>query len=823
MVAFAPRHRARWSALAPTVALTFALALPALPADEPLRSGVVDEAEAWISAVRIRIEPGKRARMGECRELGPEDLIVTLDGEEFRGPDEIVLDRERPPTVHAIVLDTSGSMVSDIAYAKHAAQEYIRQLRPDVERALLATFDESVILWRSYTDDRAALIEAARSVRMGSRTALLDAMYYTMRELDSHRERPVLILLTDGADTSSFHDVQSIERQVTLRPDLTVFTIGVGLEREQGHKPTRELLRHLAETTKGRFFEVAEGESLGKVFSSIRDILEAEATVTVVDPDPRAPRARIRVRSTNDNCRIDVIGASTDRPADEPSRRPIPRPYLDPPQSQEAPLHPAFLDVLARTDDLAVDPGCGSGRYFDRAFRARPPQGAWFFHVAQGQTSGCGPDVVLDHGYLYSPEVEELAAHHEKIRVMARPFEIPIPPLDDLATSPEQAVDHLARRALELARSELPPDTWSRLGEGHSRTPLDYPMVVHGMTFLEMRSALARACFLYPEYRAWALGKARERADRELEELAARYRARFPDEPEESIQAVARHSEEGLRIEATAEQPSEVDLQPFLSAWLGDLTAHDLFRRWERRRIDRFLRGEAAADPIDASFLEAWSELRRLFMVPSYARVLTMLVPVRDAGCDCIGYWRVVLPRPGWLKARMLGLTLGEEFTGERLDLVPDRPLAWLLLDRLGREAPGLLSHLREGGYVAADPVYELLGEPTGWAPDTAFDRARVVLELRPRIAGEPLRFVVDTHVDRAEDGTVTLAFDAIDRSALETSLPPDVAAEVEAAIGRLAGPAEVPDETGLPAVEPTGTWVWDPAPADDDDDESPE
>ncbi len=83
---------------------------------------------------------------------------------------------------------------------------------------------------------------------------------------------------------------------------------------------------------------------------------------------------------------------------------------------------------------------------------------------------------------------------------------------------------------------------------------------------------------------------------------------------------------------------------------MGDIPTHDLFVRWEIERINRALLRD---EPIpDDAFPEEWRALRRLFFVPSYARVLALLAPVYDPERDVIGFYRVVLPRPSWFARR---------------------------------------------------------------------------------------------------------------------------------------------------------------------------
>jgi hypothetical protein len=122
---------------------------------------------------------------------------------------------------------------------------------------------------------------------------MIDGLYYVLRELDAHRERPVILLVTDGFDTGSIHERAEVNDLAERRPDLTVFTIGVKLPPLQsgappGYLSTRRFLQRLARRTNGEFFDDPTGARLKRVFDRVRELLENEATLTFLDPDPQA-------------------------------------------------------------------------------------------------------------------------------------------------------------------------------------------------------------------------------------------------------------------------------------------------------------------------------------------------------------------------------------------------------------------------------------------------------------------------------------------------------------------------------------------------------
>lgn len=112
-----------------------------------------EHTRARVHVARLRIQPTFFAEPGACLEFGEDDLQVVLRGERIAS-DQFELDRERRPTLHVLLIDTSGSMSNDLDAVRNAASEYVRQLRPEDERAVVVTFDDSVLLHQPPTGDR---------------------------------------------------------------------------------------------------------------------------------------------------------------------------------------------------------------------------------------------------------------------------------------------------------------------------------------------------------------------------------------------------------------------------------------------------------------------------------------------------------------------------------------------------------------------------------------------------------------------------------------------------------------------------------------------
>jgi hypothetical protein len=252
-----------------------------------------------------------------------------------------------------------------------------------------------------------------------------------------------------------------------------------------------------------------------------------------------------------------------------------------------------------------------------------------------------------------------------------------------------------------------------------------------------MRPRLARALYAHPEYRRWVLERLRREAETDLKALMDRYRRRFPETDPVLLERVVTETDEARRIRARARTPSEVDLQRWLAAWLGDVSAHDLFVVWEVGLVNRWLNEES---PDIDSLEDRWRALRDLLFVPSYSRVLALLSPVHDPEADRIGYWRVVLPRSGWMQTRMKGYRRDLDLSDLPLDLVPEVPMALWLFSEIERSRPELIVGWREQGYRVTSIAYDLTSKPAKHDPVRAFRETRLTLSLETgrREGGSP-------------------------------------------------------------------------------------
>jgi VWFA-related protein len=199
-------------------------------------------------------------------DLKKEDFKIIEDGREQR-----VIDfyKETRPITMAIVLDTSGSMRGEkIASVHLAAGAFVESLRP-IDSALVIDFDDNVFLIQDLTSEHEPLKEAITSTEAIGGTAMYDALHAGYRKIGVIDGRKVVVLLSDGADTTSqFGHKRVLEEAKTN--NTMIFTIGLSGD---GGGAEKGVLQEFSDVTGGRFFYVRKPDQLPDAYKNIAEEL----------------------------------------------------------------------------------------------------------------------------------------------------------------------------------------------------------------------------------------------------------------------------------------------------------------------------------------------------------------------------------------------------------------------------------------------------------------------------------------------------------------------------------------------------------------------
>ncbi|HZI51756.1 MAG TPA: VWA domain-containing protein [Terriglobia bacterium] len=143
--------------------------------------------------------------------------------------------RDLPVSV-GIVLDTSTSMERKILTATRAVDRFLRDIHAD-DDIFLMTFDNSVRVRQDFTSNRDKLGDALDKVRLSSGTALYDAVIEaTDKVRKGKHSKKAILLISDGVDTSSDHDV-NVARIAVRESEVLLYALGIAPE---GRSPLSE-------------------------------------------------------------------------------------------------------------------------------------------------------------------------------------------------------------------------------------------------------------------------------------------------------------------------------------------------------------------------------------------------------------------------------------------------------------------------------------------------------------------------------------------------------------------------------------------------------
>ncbi len=142
--------------------------------------------------------------------LKKEDFALLEDGK----PQTIsVFDKESAlPLSIVLDIDTSLSTRKDLPLELSSARRFARAILRPVDAISLYSFSEIVSEVVPFTSDLKAIDRGVDRVRMGSATALYDALYLGSQALEPRKGRKVLVVITDGGDTVSRVDYKEAVR-----------------------------------------------------------------------------------------------------------------------------------------------------------------------------------------------------------------------------------------------------------------------------------------------------------------------------------------------------------------------------------------------------------------------------------------------------------------------------------------------------------------------------------------------------------------------------------------------------------------------------------
>ena len=211
-------------------------------------------------------------------------LVGSLDRNDFSvydcgvKQDLAVFERQTElPLSVSVLIDASGSTAKDVRYETTSVEKFFKALLGEgnpKDAASLYSFNYDVTLLQGFTRSTGRLNENLRSLRSTGGTSLYDAIALATRELGRRDGRHVIVVVTDGGDTTS-RTKYSEALEAAQRADAAVYPIlVVPITNDAGRNLGGEhALTTIAAGTGGRVFEPSVGAPLDQAFTDIlRDL-----------------------------------------------------------------------------------------------------------------------------------------------------------------------------------------------------------------------------------------------------------------------------------------------------------------------------------------------------------------------------------------------------------------------------------------------------------------------------------------------------------------------------------------------------------------------
>jgi Ca-activated chloride channel family protein len=214
-----------------------------------------------------------------------------------------ILDEDNPQTIAVfeketeqpldllLMVDASLSAQLAMPAQREAASHFIQQVLRPGDRLAIYAFDENVTQLAAFSDNVARLQEAVRRIPQGAGTSIYDAVYLGSRVLarQASDRRRVIILVTDGGETTSRADFDSARREA-VRTGTLLYTVVVrAMKSESGRNTAGEhALETITDTTGGAVFYPDSAVELDAIFERINRELRTQYRLGYY-PQPRGP------------------------------------------------------------------------------------------------------------------------------------------------------------------------------------------------------------------------------------------------------------------------------------------------------------------------------------------------------------------------------------------------------------------------------------------------------------------------------------------------------------------------------------------------------
>jgi Ca-activated chloride channel homolog len=204
-----------------------------------------------------------------------------------------------------LLVDTSGSTAKELKYETDSVVRFLKALfsegNPD-DTVSLYTFNYAIVQERNYTHNALSIERALRTLKGEAGTSMYDAIFWAAKDLENRQGRKVIVMVTDGGDTTSSKDFHAAVSAAQLADAVIYPVLVVPIPNEAGRNVGGEnALTTMAQWTGGRVFSPTVGAALDQAFTDIIRELRTQYLLAFYPKDvpltkDRFHRLEIKVR-----------------------------------------------------------------------------------------------------------------------------------------------------------------------------------------------------------------------------------------------------------------------------------------------------------------------------------------------------------------------------------------------------------------------------------------------------------------------------------------------------------------------------------------------
>ncbi len=177
------------------------------------------------------------------------------------------------PLSIALMIDISGSTGIALAYEIESVNRFLDALFKEgnpQDAAALFAFNWETTLLAGFTRRMDLLEKSLKGLKSEGGTSLYDSLYLASNRLEGRDGRHVIVVVTDGGDTTSSKNFQQALEAAQMADAVVYPVLVVPIENDAGRNIGGEhALATMAQRTGGRVFAPALGEQLDAAFSEI--------------------------------------------------------------------------------------------------------------------------------------------------------------------------------------------------------------------------------------------------------------------------------------------------------------------------------------------------------------------------------------------------------------------------------------------------------------------------------------------------------------------------------------------------------------------------